>query len=304
MKRLPELESITTEIALPYDYYKKRERNSHKGTYGKAMIMAGSQHYIGAAYLSGMAAYRSGVGMVTIATPPTVISILASTFHEATWLSLPHEINEVDTLQEKLEQGNYKSLLIGPGIGQHSNTHHFFLSLLENQDKHPLPPCVFDADALNILANVENWWEKLPPETIITPHPTEFARLTGLSTAEIQNNRLELAREHAQKWKCVVVLKGAYTVIAEPDGNAKICPIATSALATAGTGDVLAGIIAGRLAQGETLVGAATIGVWVHAMAGLLASREKGSSTSVIASDLLSTLASVYMMVENGQQLI
>lgn len=298
---LPEdssIHDITTEIAAATGRLPKRPPNSHKGTYGKAMIVAGSPNYIGAAYLCAMGAYRSGAGLVTVATTPDIIQPLATQIPEATWLPIPPTITETDTLQAALRQ-NYTALLMGPGLGQHKQTKAFLLGVLEAHPEKPLPPLVLDADALNILSTVENWYNYLPPSTIITPHPGEFSRLAGLSTDEVQARRVQLAKEYAAKWNCLVVLKGAHTVIAAPDQRAWISSIATDALAVAGTGDVLAGIIVGLLAQRSSTEDAAVAAVWLHGVAGMLAAAEQHQTISIIATDVLTQLQHAFRLLSD-----
>ena len=152
---------------------------------------------------------------------------------------------------------------------------------------------VIDADGLKLLARVEGWAEKLPKEAVLTPHPGEMAILTGLDIQDIQADRLGTAEKYAREWGHVVVLKGALTVIAEPGGQVRVIPVATSALAHAGTGDVLAGMIAGLRAQGATAFDAATAGAWIHAQCGLLAAEEVGHAASVLAGDLIEVLPEV-----------
>src|SRR4030042_2073403 len=149
-----------------------------------------------------------------------------------------------------------------------------------------LPALVLDADALNILAKIPRWWQKLPSDAVLTPHPGEMARLTGLSVAEIQSKRMSIAREVAHSWQKTVVLKGAYTVVAAPDGKASITPMANPGLASAGNGDVLAGAIAGLVAQGSSLFNAAVSGAFLHSQAGELVKKEMGDA-GMLASDLL-----------------
>jgi NAD(P)H-hydrate epimerase len=152
---------------------------------------------------------------------------------------------------------------------------------------------VIDADGLKALAKMDNWWEGLPEICVLTPHPGEFSVLTGLGVEEIQADRTRLAIEAAARWKCVVVLKGAFTVVADPSGKCAVMPLATPALARAGTGDVLAGIITGLLAQGLSGFDAACCGVWVHGQAGLLAKEITGSSAGVLAGDLIDVLPEI-----------
>ena len=159
----------------------------------------------------------------------------------------------------------------------------------ENGANEALPPLVIDADGLNVLAKIENWHELLPENTILTPHPREFARLAGIDnedTAEVQANRLDLAIEKAAEWNAIVVLKGAFTVVAAPDGRVAVSPFASAKLATAGTGDVLAGVITGLLAQGCEPFEAAVAGVWLHGYAGRDLTDNYGSK----ASDIMNAL--------------
>jgi NAD(P)H-hydrate epimerase len=150
-----------------------------------------------------------------------------------------------------------------------------------------LPALILDADALNILAKIPQWWQRLAKDAVLTPHPGEMARLTGLSVEGVQSKRLSVAREAATSWQKTIVLKGAYTIIAAPDGRARINPIANPGLASAGTGDVLAGVIAGLAAQGLSPLDAAVAGVFLHSQAGEVVKSKLGD-TGMIASDLLS----------------
>jgi NAD(P)H-hydrate epimerase len=297
------------------DLIPNREMDSHKGSFGTCMIAAGSVNYCGAVLLGSKGAYRAGTGLVRAAIPGAIYDTLAGQLPEATWLVLPHtdgvfNREAVPVLIKNLDQ--ISSLLIGPGIGQQEETRQFIESLLMGESESPrygramgfsesrenqkpkkpiaFPPMVIDADALKLLNKIENWWKKLPNNSILTPHPGEMSVLTGLSINEIQNARVEIAREFAKKWGQVIVLKGAMTVITNPKGKYAINPIATSALATAGTGDVLAGMIAGFLAQGLDTYSAAIIGVWIHARAGQIAAERIGNEASVMAGDVVEAI--------------
>jgi hydroxyethylthiazole kinase-like uncharacterized protein yjeF len=153
---------------------------------------------------------------------------------------------------------------------------------------------VIDADGLNLLSRIESWSATLPKETILTPHPGEMATLTGLAVEDIQLNRLGIAGKYSKAWNQVIVLKGALTVIAAPDGRIFVIPSATSALAKAGTGDVLAGMITGFRAQGLGAVESAICAAWIHAQAGLLAADKVGDGAAVLASDVIESIAGVY----------
>jgi NAD(P)H-hydrate epimerase len=292
------------------------------------MIVAGSLNYVGAAYLCGEAAYRSGAGLVTVAAPQIIVPVLAGMLPEATWVLLPHDmgvLNEAAVKVLRKELDGYTSLLLGPGFGREDVTAEFLRELLKpKEESRPariigfirpseadsaaaedentaLPPLVVDADALNLLAEIEDWPMLLPAHTIITPHPGEFGRLAKLETQDVQGNRLALAQEYAAAWNCIVVLKGAYTVIAAPGGRTAVLPFATSALASAGTGDVLAGAIAGLLAQGLDPFDAALAGAWLHGMAGVRAEAAVGSAAGVIASDVLRALPEAYVIAESAR---
>jgi hydroxyethylthiazole kinase-like uncharacterized protein yjeF len=156
-----------------------------------------------------------------------------------------------------------------------------------------LPPLVIDADGLTLLAKEESWAKALPANCVLTPHPGELAALTGLTIEQIQTDRIGIATKYAMEWKQIIVLKGALTVIATPDGRLFIVPVATSALAKAGTGDVLAGMITGLRAQGLGAVEAAVCGAWIHAQAGLAASDWAGDDASVMASDVIDAVGEI-----------
>jgi NAD(P)H-hydrate epimerase len=169
-------------------------------------------------------------------------------------------------------------------------TAQFLAKILDDIGK--IPPLVIDADGLKLLARIKDWHKRLPPASILTPHPGEMAVLSGMSKDEIQANRVEIAEQYARQWGQVVVLKGAFTVIASPEGQAGVTPVASPALARAGTGDVLAGMIVGLLAQGIPPFEAACAGAWLHAQAGLAAAR-KGNPASVLAGDLIDEISSI-----------
>lgn len=254
----------------------KRPKDANKGTFGKVLVIAGSKNFPGAAYLCCAACYRVGAGLVTLATNLEVKTIISRKLPEVTFL-LFYEVFE------KLNE--YDVLLIGPGLGQGDSAR----KLVEQLLREKLPKTVIDGDGLNILSKRSRWWEKLNAEVVLTPHPGEMARLTGSTVGEIQANRVDIAKHFAKMWTQVVVLKGANTVITSPIGEARVSPFANPALSTAGTGDVLAGIIAGMMAQGLSPFDAACVGVYVHGLAGEEISEKLGDA-GVVASDLLSFL--------------
>jgi ADP-dependent NAD(P)H-hydrate dehydratase / NAD(P)H-hydrate epimerase len=220
--------------------------------------------------------------------------------------------------------------LIGPGFGLEETTGNFIKRLLSGKDgktthgalgfipsaegkagakvkvsgENKLPALVIDADGLKLLAKLDNWSALLPALSVLTPHPGEMAVLTGMTVEEIQADRLAVALRFAEKWNQVVVLKGALTVIAAPGQGARVIPVATPALARAGTGDVLSGIIAGLLAQGMPPFQAAAAGAWIHAHAGLEAESFLDTSASVLASDVLESIPAVLSDLKENQVLM
>ena len=299
----------------------ERPLSAHKGTFGTALVTAGSVNFTGAALLAGRAAYRIGAGLVTLAVPAPLHPVLAGEFPEATWELLPHEMGVIaaDAAQVLLANlGRATALLLGPGFGMEATTRDFLSRLLtqpqvaqkggigffhreampESARTPQLPPLVIDADGLKLLAQIEKWYEKISETAVLTPHPGEMVVLSGLSLAEIQSNRREVAREYAQKWGHVLVLKGAFTVIAAPSGETYTLPVASPTLARAGSGDVLAGLIVGLRAQGVDALNAAIAAVWIHAQAGLTAGEMLGASASVLAGDILAFVPQVLADLE------
>ncbi len=269
------------------DHLPLRPLDAHKGTFGTALIIAGSANYSGAALLAGRAAYRVGTGLVTLAIPEILHPALAGQLPEATWLLLPHQKGAIGVQASQMvfeNLGRTTCLLVGPGLGLSESTSQFLELLCTGSN---LPPMVIDADGLKLLKNQANWSKQLPAPTILTPHPGEMSILTGLPVEQIQKARLETAQQFSLEWGHVVVLKGAFSVIAAPDGQAAIIPVASPALARAGTGDVLAGLIAGLRAQGISAFQSAVVGAWIHAAGGLRAAAALGNSASVLAGDVL-----------------
>ncbi len=253
-----------------------RSRDANKGTFGKVLVVAGSENYPGAAYLACAACYRVGAGLVTLATEETVKVIVSRKLPEVTFL-LPDEV--------AANINKYDVLLVGPGLGQSGQA----IELVEGILRGKLPPTVIDGDGLNILSKKGEWWKRLSDKTVLTPHPGEMARLTGFTVSKIQSDRINVAQYFAREWGKVAVLKGANTVVASPAGQVLLSPFANPVLSTAGTGDILAGIIAGLLAQGLRPVDAASVGVYIHGLAGEMLSKKIGLAGS-LASDLLPVL--------------
>jgi len=283
----------------------KRPLGANKSTFGRVLVAAGSINYIGAAYLACSGAIRVGAGLATLATATSLQHVLASKLTEVTYLPLPESRPGIISLEaarlihQQLDQ--YNVLLLGCGLGQSQSAIRFIRSVLF-RSKPALPSLVLDADALNTLAKIPNWWQKLTDDIILTPHPGEMARLTGASVDEVQSDRLGIAEKAAAEWHKTVVLKGAYTVIAAPDGRAGISPVANPGLASAGTGDVLTGVIAGLVAQGLSLFEAAVCGVYLHGKAGEMVKAELGDA-GMLATDLLPRLPLVIKQLkESGKK--
>lgn len=324
--QLMALKSIPLELATSESIralLPKRPRDAHKGTFGRALVVAGSLNYTGAAYLAGAAAARVGAGLVTLAVPSPLYAALAARLPEATWVLLAHEMGVISAPAAEMVRKEYpktQAVLVGPGFGVEKETAAFVRRWLgveetasarrgslgfvaphtaedEGQQPIAMPPAVVDADALKLLAEVDGWPARLPRETVLTPHPGEMAVLTGLDKETIQADRLELAQKFAKDWGQVVVLKGAFTVVAAPDGRSTVLPFATAALAHAGTGDVLAGAIVGWLAQGLPPYEAAVVGGYLQGLAGQQAAAMLGSTAAVLANDVLDGLIEALALI-------
>jgi hydroxyethylthiazole kinase-like uncharacterized protein yjeF len=282
---LPEITQVPVELATAESVrtlLPERRRDGHKGTFGWVLIAAGSARYWGAAALAGRAAYRSGSGLVALAVPTLIRPALAILLPEATYPTISDDDLLTDQAARTLlgEMKAYDALLIGPGL--HTAT--TFLQTLLDSPHDALPPMVIDADGLNLLAEMPNWADRLPTNSVLTPHSGEMARLMGTSLETMQTyDRIDLAREKAAEWGCVILLKGAFTVIAGPDDRCVVLPFANPALATAGSGDVLSGIIVSLLGQGLLPFEAAVLGGFLHAAAADLAGIDAGLLATEIA---------------------
>ena len=257
----------------------KRETDSHKGTYGHALLIAGSTGKTGAALLASEACMRSGVGLLTTHLPKAVMLPLQ--------VYLPEAMISVDKSDDCFSQvpdlQPYNAIGVGPGLGKAPETATALKMLIQESTA----PMVFDADALNILAENKTWMAFLPARTIITPHPKEFERLFGKTDNSQQ--RLELQREMSAKYRIIIVLKGANTSIAFPNGSCFFNSTGNPGMATAGSGDVLTGVILSLLAQRYTPEEAAIIGVFMHGRAGDKAAEKLGME-SMIAGDIVKKL--------------
>jgi hydroxyethylthiazole kinase-like uncharacterized protein yjeF len=276
-----------------------RPREAHKGTFGTVVVLAGSLGFTGAAYLASTAAARTGAGLVRLLVANTIYPILAAKCTEV--MATP--IQEVapgavghaayDSILRQLSTA--EAGVIGPGLGRDRSTWRLVIDLVH----HVTCPLVIDADALNALADAPRSKSKLGKNRILTPHPGEMARLTGKTIEAIGADRAGAARKAAKEWGAVVVLKGARTVVAHPDGRISEDPHEVAALATGGTGDVLSGIIGGLVAQGSDPYAAAVTGVYIHAAAGRRIAQKLGDS-GLLASDLLLEIPLVMNVLRQG----
>lgn len=257
-----------------------RPEDGHKGTFGHALIISGQWGMAGASVLAAKACLRSGVGKVTVHIPRRNNDILQVAVPEAI---VQHDASEL-RFTEAVSTKCYDAVAIGPGIGTHPDTQAALAKQLQNHGHSRL---VLDADALNILAGQLSLFSLLPQETILTPHLGEYHRLAPEGT---------LPQEFARDHNVVLVLKGHPTRIYMPDGTSEKCPYGNEGMATAGSGDVLTGIIVALLAQGYSQREAAILGVFLHALAGDYAQKEKGSH-SLIASDIIDALPHAFAEV-------
>jgi len=267
----------------------RRHRFAHKGNMGHALLIAGSEGKMGAALLAAHACLRAGAGMLTVHLPTAGVTPLLARLPEAMlseessaahWWTVP----VLDT---------YQAVGVGPGLGTHPSSCMALDRLLRECNK----PLVLDADALNMLASAPAMLDRIPPDSILTPHPKEFERLFGPTTDDIA--RIGLLRRQASQRRLVIVLKNAHTLIALPDGSLFFNSSGNAGMATAGAGDVLTGLLTGLLARGYAPAKAALIGVYLHGLAGDLAAAELGQE-SLIASDLTTFLGKAFLTMEDG----
>ena len=281
-------ENFIRQTETPYFYtdsnaakelIKTRGKFSHKGTFGHALMLAGSYGKIGAAVLSSKACLRSGAGLLTVHIPECGYEIIQ--------ISLPEAMVSVDSnknhITELPELDSFSAIGVGPGLGQEPLTVRLLDELLERINV----PLILDADALNILSKHPDLLDKLPERTILSPHPKEFQRLAGESANEYE--RLELARNFAQRHKIIICLKGAYTAVILTNGDVHFNSTGNAGMATGGSGDVLTGILTALLAQKYEPENAAILGVYQHGLAGDRAA-EKKTETALIASDIIDNL--------------
>jgi NAD(P)H-hydrate epimerase len=293
---VPRLDEEAAVALLP-----ARPARGHKGTFGKVLVVAGSLDYAGAALLVCRAAGRAGAGLVTLAVPETLQPLFAAKVVEATTMALPEDdVEEVDPepALARILDHEHDALVVGPGLRPGLATAELVRELIDGGGEERAP-AVLDAEALRSLASMDAWWEGDRRAAVLTPHAGEFARMrvgSGIAPdadgdlADDDAARVAATKDAAAAWRQVVVLKGARTVVASPDGEVALAPFENPALATGGTGDVLAGAIGALLAQGLTPFAAARLGVYLHGAAGD-ALRERFGDAGLLASDLPDALA-------------
>src|SRR5438552_4950747 len=289
--------AVTLDDAAAAQLVPKRPERGHKGTFGKLLVVAGSLDYAGAALLVCRAAGRGGVGLVTLAIPESLQPLFAAEVVEATTMARPGEdVEEVEPEEAlaRILDHDHDALVVGPGLRPGLATRELIAALLAVPEEPTLPPAVLDAEALRSLASTDRWWAATRRHAVLTPHAGEFGRLRAGSGHDPEADgdlvaddaaRARVTRAAAEEWGQVVVLKGARTVIAAPDGSVAVAPFENPAMATGGTGDVLAGAIGALLAQGLDPFGAARLGVYLHGLAGD-AVRERIGDAGLLASDL------------------
>ncbi|MEW6469421.1 MAG: NAD(P)H-hydrate dehydratase [Bacteroidota bacterium] len=275
-----------TDAAAIRQIYRPRKKFSHKGTYGHALIVAGSYGKGGAGMLAAKACLRAGAGLVTAHLPRCNYTAMQS--------ALPEVMVQADAdervITGPVQSEGYAVIAAGPGLGTDIRTQEMLKLLLQ----HAGAPLVLDADALNILSENKSWLSLLPEESILTPHPGEFSRLEGKSGSDLEQLRLQV--EFSQRYKVYVALKGAHTRVSAPDGRVYYNSTGNPGMATAGSGDALTGVIAALRAQGYTALDSAVMGVYLHGLAGDIAARKK-SEESMISGDLVECLADAFKSV-------
>jgi len=303
-------EAIVSQLGLhlstPLDFAQQlapRARDANKGSYGHVLVIGGSLGKAGAAAMAGFSALRAGAGLSTVATPKSVLATVAAFHPELMTEPLPETEQGTISLRA-LESGSSldtllerKTLAIGPGISRNSETAEFVRTIV----KRSATSMVVDADGLNAFEGAADKLNRCGRTLVITPHPGEMSRLTGLSIAEIQAHRLEVARDFAREHELIVVLKGHRTLIAAPDGTVWVNPTGNPGMATGGTGDILTGMVAGLIAQHpQHPLGATALAVYLHGLAGDLASESLGEN-SLVATDLVRFLPQAFAEMRDQQ---
>ncbi len=276
-----------TEVADLTAWLRPRARFAHKGTYGHALLLAGARGKLGAAVLAARATLRAGVGLLTVQVPACGYDVLQNQVPEA--MTLTDAADELTALGTDT-LAPYQALGLGPGIGQHPATAALLDAVLIQCREQDLP-LVLDADALNLLARRPDWRRALPPRCLLTPHPKEFERLAGPAPDDFA--RLDLLRQLATETGAYILLKGAFSVVAAPDGALFFNPTGNPGMATGGTGDALTGIILSLLAQGLPPLAAARLGMLAHGRAGDLA-RDQHGERGMTAGDLVNEVGRAF----------
>jgi len=268
-----------------------RAPNLHKGAFGRILIIAGSTGMTGAAAMAATSALRAGAGLVYLAIPEHLNPILEAKCTEAITIPVPQTENGSISLKAYTkimdEIKKVDVVAIGPGMSQHPETQKLVRKVVENANA----PLLVDADGINALVGYTKVLKKRKKPTVITPHPGEMARLIESNARDIERNKVEVSRRYASRWEVILVLKGAPTVSSEQDGSFWLNPHVNSGLATAGSGDVLTGLIIGFLGQKTTPLAAAVSGVYIHSLAGEIL-KEKMGEHSIIAGDLIDAIPS------------
>lgn len=266
-----------------------RPFDAHKGTFGHLLVVAGSVGKTGAACMTAEGALRAGTGLVTVASPSSLNPVLAMKLTEAMTVPLPETMEQSISLKARRRlkelSARVSAMAVGPGLSTHPETAQLVRDLVKGAEI----PLVIDADGINAIAVNPEVLREARTTLVLTPHPGEMGRLTGLTSSDVQRNRLEVAEEFARKYGVVLVLKGAGTVVACPDGSVYVNSTGNPGMATAGTGDVLCGVIAGLAAQGMDPARAARLGVFLHGLAGDMTAAEVGE-VGMIATDLMARL--------------
>ena len=279
-----------------------RPERAHKGDFGRLLVIAGSTEYPGAAMLTALGAMRAGAGSVRVAVGASLAASLAGIVPELTWMVLDEEapglIAPSGWRRITTEAARYDAVVVGPGLGRHPPTQRRIRNVVASLRV----PSAIDADGLNALAEGGNWWTGLRAPLVLTPHPGEFARLIGNDAAieDDERARSAAAQEAATRWGQVVVLKGANTIVAGPSGELLRSDVASPALATAGSGDVLAGVTGAFLAVGLDPIDAAGCAVAIHGGAGMMAEDRIGRA-GVMARDVANLLPQAMEQLRGGR---
>lgn len=293
------MNNVMKDIEYMNEILPKRDKNSHKGTFGRVGIIAGSMGMTGAPYLSSMATLRTGSGLVYTIIPKSLQNILSIKLTESIIVSVEDNrsgyftLDTLDDILQKVDDLDLDVVAIGPGLGVDDERRIIVGELLKSIDK----PIVLDADGLNCISNKPSILVSRKEKTIITPHPGELSRILNVSTSDIQRNREKYAKYTSEKYNVITVLKGANTIVATEEGRLYINHTGNSGMATAGSGDVLTGVIASFLGQGMGAMESAILGVYCHGLAGDLASMKVGEY-GLIARDIIEYIPQAINLIQ------